>query len=110
MGTAVALASIHTSTIKLSPGERAFWYWLVWVVSIIGIAIVLRAALRSKRWARWTTQDVLIVAALGVLLEVYDNRLGFHLRGLPLPDPAARPARRDPGTARGRRHGPGRLG
>jgi hypothetical protein len=61
MGTAVALASIHTSTIKLSPGERAFWYWLVWVVSIIGIAIVLWAALRSKRWARWTTQDVLIV-------------------------------------------------
>ena len=81
MGTAVALASIHTSTIKLSPGERAFWYWLVWVVSIIGIAIVLWAALRSKRWARWTTQDILIVAALGVLLEVYDNIIGDQFIG-----------------------------
>src|SRR5271154_561513 len=79
MGTAVALASIHTSTIKLSPGERAFWYWLVWVVSIIGI--VLWAALRSKRWARWTTQDILIVAALGVLLEVYDNIIGDQFIG-----------------------------
>ena len=26
--------------------------------------------------ARWTTQDILIVAALGVLLEVYDNIIG----------------------------------
>jgi hypothetical protein len=81
MGTAVALASIHTSTIKLSPGERAFWYWLVWAVSITGIAIVLWAALRSKRWARWTTQDILIVAALGVLLEVYDNIIGDQFIG-----------------------------
>ncbi len=47
MGTAVALASIHTSTIKLSPGARAFWYWLVWAVCVIGIAIVLWPAPRG---------------------------------------------------------------
>ncbi len=34
------------------------------------------AALKSKRWDRWTTQDILIVAALGVVLEVYDNIIG----------------------------------
>ncbi len=45
-------------------------------VCIIGVGIVLWAALRSKRWDRWTTQDILIVAALGVLLEVYDNIIG----------------------------------
>jgi hypothetical protein len=73
MGTAVA---ITTSTVKLSPAWNAFWYWMVWAACIAGIGIVLWAALRSKRFARWTTQDILIVAALGVLLEVYDNIIG----------------------------------
>jgi hypothetical protein len=74
MGTPIAL--LANSTIRLSPGWAAFWYWLVWAVSIAGIGIVLWAALRSKRFQRWTTQDILIVAALGVLLEVYDNIVG----------------------------------
>jgi hypothetical protein len=73
MGTALALAN---STIRLSPGWNAFYYWLIWVVCIAGLAIIVWAALRSKRWQRWTTQDILIVAALGVLLEVYDNIIG----------------------------------
>jgi len=76
MGTAV-LAS--NTTVRLSPGWNTFYYWGVWAVCIIGIGIVLWAALRSKRWARWTTQDILIVAALGVLLEVYDNIIGDQL-------------------------------
>src|SRR5262249_23146091 len=60
----------------LSPGWNAFYYWLIWVVCIAGLAIIIRAALRSRHWQRWTTQDILIVAALGVLLEVYDNIIG----------------------------------
>jgi hypothetical protein len=72
MGAAIGV----TSTVRLSPGWNAFYYWGVWAVCIIGIGIVLWAALKSKRWARWTTQDILIVAALGVLLEVYDNIIG----------------------------------
>jgi hypothetical protein len=72
MGT-VALGN---STIKLSFAWNAFYYWGVWAVCIIGIGVVLWAALRSKRWERWTTQDILIIAALGVLLEVYDNIIG----------------------------------
>ena len=64
------------STIKLSYAWNAFYFWGVWAVCIIGLLIVLWAALRSKRWQRWTTQDILIVAALGVLLEVYDNIIG----------------------------------
>jgi len=73
MGTATALAN---STIRLSAGWNAFYYWLIWAVCIGGLAIIIWAALRSKRWQRWTTQDILIVAALGVLLEVYDNIIG----------------------------------
>jgi hypothetical protein len=49
---------------------------LLWAVCLAGIGVVLWSALRSKRWPRWTTQDILIVAALGVLLEVYDNIIG----------------------------------
>jgi len=73
MGTATVLAN---STIRLSAGWNAFYYWLIWAVCIGGLAIIIWAALRSKRWQRWTTQDILIVAALGVLLEVYDNIIG----------------------------------
>jgi hypothetical protein len=72
MGT-VALGN---STIKLSFAWNAFYFWGTWAVCIIGLLIVLWAALRSKRWERWTTQDILIVAALGVVLEVYDNIIG----------------------------------
>jgi hypothetical protein len=79
MGTALlgnSTASIANSTVKLSFAWNAFYFWGVWVVCILGLVIVAWAALRSKRWDRWTTQDILIVAALGVLLEVYDNIIG----------------------------------
>jgi hypothetical protein len=73
MGTALAFSD---TTIRLSAGWNAFYYWGVWAVCITGIGIVAWAALRSRRWERWSTQDILIVAALGVLLEVYDNIIG----------------------------------
>ena len=82
MGTAL----LANSTIKLSFAWNAFFFWGVWVVCFICIGIVLWAALRSPRFARWTTQDILIVAALGVLLEVYDNILGDQFIG-PLINP-----------------------
>ena len=72
MGTAL----LANSTVKLSYAWNSFYFWGVWAICLIGIGVVLWAALRSKRWERWTTQDILIVAALGVLLEVYDNILG----------------------------------
>jgi ABC-type cobalt transport system, permease component len=72
MGTAL----LGNSTVKLSFAWNAFFFWGVWALCIIGLAIVLWAALRSKRWDRWTTQDILIVASLGVILEVYDNIIG----------------------------------
>ena len=72
MGTAM----VFNTTIRLSPTTNLFFYVLVWAICIAGIGVVLWAALRSKRWPRWTTQDILIVAALGVMLEVYDNVIG----------------------------------
>ena len=72
MGTRMVLAS----TIRLSPGTNLFFYVAIWLICVAGIGVVAWAALRSKRFQRWTTQDILIVAALGVLLEVYDNIIG----------------------------------
>jgi hypothetical protein len=72
MGTAL----LANSTIKLSYAWNTTFFWGVWAVCIIGVGIVIWAALRSKRWDRWTTQDILIVASLGVILEVYDNIIG----------------------------------
>lgn len=116
MGTALVPSN---TTIRLSPGTNLLFYVLVWVACLAGLGIVLWAASRSKRWQPWTTQDILIVAALGVLLEVYDNIIGdqfikpilfpipgsdlLQLHDLPymflLPDPAAGP----PGATRGLR-------
>ena len=72
MGTHAVLAS----TVRFSPGTNLFLYVAIWVACVAGIGVVAWAALRSKRFQRWTTQDILIVAALGVLLEVYDNIIG----------------------------------
>ena len=69
-------AVLANSTVRLSQAWISFSFWGVWAICIIGLAVVLWAALRSKRWDRWTTQDILIVAAMGVLLEVYDNIIG----------------------------------
>jgi hypothetical protein len=85
MGTTAMVAGTM-STIKLSAGWNAFYYWGVWAVCVICMAVVLWAALKSPKWARWTTQDILIVAALGVLLEVYDNIIGDQMIG-PLINP-----------------------
>ena len=81
-----ATAMVANSTIRLSPGWNAIYYWGVCIICIICIGIILWAALKSPRWARWTTQDILIVAALGVLLEVYDNIIGDQVIG-PLLNP-----------------------
>jgi hypothetical protein len=82
----VGTIALVNSTVKLSFAWNAFYYWGVWAVCIIGLGVVLWAALKSPHWARWTTQDILIVAALGVLLEVYDNIIGDQFIG-PLINP-----------------------
>ena len=57
MGTTAMVAN---STIRLSPGWNAVYFWGVWAICIAGLGIIVWAALKSKRWARWTTQDILI--------------------------------------------------
>jgi hypothetical protein len=61
---------------------------VVYVVATLVCLVILAAVLRHTRAARksdragggsasrWTTQDLLVVAIIGVLLEVYDNLIG----------------------------------
>jgi hypothetical protein len=50
-------------------------YILIWAVTIAGLVFVFWRG-RSAGFARWTTQDILVLAIMGVLLEVYDNLIG----------------------------------
>ncbi len=55
-------------------------YLVIVAVCVAALALVFRDTRRSRRQGeisrRWTTQDILVIAILGVLLEVYDNLIG----------------------------------
>jgi hypothetical protein len=46
-------------------------YGIIWAVTLAGVIFVYRRAT-----SRWTTSDLLIIAIMSVLLEVYDNLIG----------------------------------
>jgi hypothetical protein len=49
---------------------------VVWVVCLAGLYVLWKRPKRLGVLQRWTTQDVLMVGIMGVLLEVYDNLIG----------------------------------
>ncbi|GCE22371.1 hypothetical protein [Dictyobacter kobayashii] len=62
-----------TTTVNLPYPTSLVVYIIIWAVVIAGIYFIYQ---RSRNFARWTTQDILIIAIMGVLLEVYDNLIG----------------------------------
>jgi len=58
-------------------------YLIIVAVCLGALALVFRNTRRAGRLGvvtrRWTTQDLLVIAILGVLLEVYDNLIGDQL-------------------------------
>jgi hypothetical protein len=64
------------TTVKFPDPVNLILYIAVWVI----IAAILWFVFRRDRAAgfsmRWTTQDILVLAVMGVLLEVYDNLIG----------------------------------
>lgn len=60
---------------QLSPTANLIVYIIVWAICILGIVFIWQRG-RSLGFARWGTQDILILAIMGVLLEVYDNLIG----------------------------------
>ena len=64
-----------TTTFNLPFGVNVSVYVLVWIIVLAALFFIWRRG-RALGFVRWTTQDILIVAMLGVLLEVYDNLIG----------------------------------
>ncbi|HLH63440.1 MAG TPA: ECF transporter S component [Ktedonobacteraceae bacterium] len=60
---------------QLSPAGNLIAYIIIWAVCIFGLFFIWRRG-RAAGFARWTTQDILILSIMGVLLEVYDNLIG----------------------------------
>jgi hypothetical protein len=56
-------------------------YALTWLILLIGVYILFFWARRRKPGARWTTQDVFILAILSVLLLAWDTFLNDQLFG-----------------------------
>jgi hypothetical protein len=51
-------------------------YVIIWVVIAGGFVYIFTRGRAAKFNMRWTTYDVLVLAVMGVLLEVYDNLIG----------------------------------
>jgi hypothetical protein len=49
---------------------------VIWVICLALIYTIARYRKMQGTSARWTTQDILIIAIMGVLLVVYDNLIG----------------------------------
>ncbi len=64
-----------TTTVNLPSPANLIVYIIIWAIVIAGLFFIYQRS-RAAGFARWTTQDILIVAIMGVLLEVYDNLLG----------------------------------
>ena len=66
---------VGTTTVQLPFGLNVSLYVVAWIVVLAALFFIWRRG-RALGFVRWTTQDILIVAMLGVLLEVYDNLIG----------------------------------
>jgi|SRR5215467_3738441 len=64
-----------TTTVSFPFIVNLIVYIIVWLVCIAGLIFIWRRG-KALGFARWTTQDILIVAIMAVLLEVYDNLIG----------------------------------
>src|SRR5215470_13760780 len=64
------------STVQFPPTVSLVLYIVLWIVALGGLTFVFVRGRAAGFNMRWTTQDVLVLAVMGVLLEVYDNLIG----------------------------------
>lgn len=62
-----------STAVNLSAPANSIVYIIIWAVVIAGVFFVYQ---RGRTMGRWTTRDILIIAIMSVLLEVYDNLIG----------------------------------
>jgi len=85
------VSNLWQSTVQLPFAVNLTVYIVLIVLALIGLYVIWRRGRSAGFVMRWTTQDILVLAILGVLLEVYDNLIGDQfitpvLKLLPYPD------------------------
>jgi hypothetical protein len=70
------IGSIWDTTVKFPNAVNLVLYVAVWVIIAAGLWFIFTRGRAAGFNMRWTTQDILILAVMGVLLEVYDNLIG----------------------------------
>ena len=67
---------VWDTTVQFSPTVNLVVYIALWAIIAGGLAFIFVRGRAAGFNMRWTTQDILILAVMGVLLEVYDNLIG----------------------------------
>src|SRR5215467_1314421 len=70
------MGGLWNSTVQFPNTVNLVLYVALWVIAIGGLVYIFRRGQAAGFNMRWTTQDILILAVMGVLLEVYDNLIG----------------------------------
>src|SRR5215469_13798956 len=83
--------SLWDSTVQLPFAVNLTVYIVLIVIALAGLYFIWYRGRAAGFTFRWSTQDILVLAILGVLLEVYDNLIGDQfitpvLKLLPYPD------------------------
>ncbi len=79
------------TTVQFPTAVNVTVYVVAVVLALLGFFYIWRRGRAAGFVMRWTTQDILVLAIMGVLLEVYDNLIGDQfitpvLKLLPYPD------------------------
>ncbi len=85
------LSNLWQTTVQFPFAVNLTIYIILVALALIGLFVIWRRGKSAGFVMRWTTQDILILAIMGVLLEVYDNLIGDQfitplLKLLPYPD------------------------
>lgn len=85
------MSNLWQTTVQFPFGVNLTIYIVLIVLALIGLYVIWRRGRSAGFVMRWTTQDILVLAIMGVLLEVYDNLIGDQfitpvLKLLPYPD------------------------
>ena len=84
-------SNLWQSTVQFPVAVNLTVYIILIVFALAGLYFIWMRGKAAGFLMRWTTQDILILAIMGVLLEVYDNLIGDQfitpvLKLLPYPD------------------------
>src|SRR5215467_7148972 len=70
------MGGLWNSTVQFPNTVNLVLYIALWVIAAAGLVFIFVRGRAAGFNMRWTTQDILILAVMGVLLEVYDNLIG----------------------------------